>query len=76
MHMIRQFQVPKHNGTAAQRAVRTDAGAAGHTDTAGQGAVCTNLHVVADLHQVVQLDPICYVRRSLGSATPLRPSFI
>ena len=58
MHAIGQRQVPQHDGAAAQRAVRTDGGTAGHADTTGHGAVAPHAHVVADLHQVVEFHAV------------------
>src|SRR6218665_309876 len=58
MHMVGQFQMPEHDGSAADRAVRAYARTAGHADTAGHRRVLADAHVVTDLYQVVELDAV------------------
>ncbi len=58
MNMVDQFEVAQHDGATAQGAVSAYASAAGHTNTARQGAVLANSHVVPDLNQVVELDAV------------------
>src|SRR6218665_3476290 len=58
MHMMAQSQIPGHDASAADHAVRAYAPTAGHADTAGQRRVLADAHVVADLYQVVELDAV------------------
>src|SRR6218665_1007092 len=58
MHMVGQFQMPEHDGSAADRAVRAYARTAGHAATAGPRRGLADAHVVADLYQVVELDAV------------------
>src|SRR6218665_3235228 len=58
MHMVGQFQMPEHDGSAADRAVRAYARTAGHADTAGQRRALADAHVLADLYQVGELDAV------------------
>src|ERR1035437_8791952 len=50
--------MPQHNRATTQRAMGTNGGAARHPNTARHGGVTANMHVMADLDQVVELDPI------------------
>ena len=62
MHAVGQVQVPQHHRTTAHSAPFADACTAGHPSATGQGAVRTNVDVVSDLNQVVDLDPVFYDR--------------
>ena len=53
MHTIGQTEVPQNNGPAPHSAMRTNAGTASHTDAASHGGVFANVHVVANLNEVV-----------------------
>ena len=56
--MVCQLQVTQNDGPATQGAMRAYVRAAGHPGTTGQSAVVTNVHVVPNLNQVVDLDAI------------------
>ena len=56
--MIGQRQMPQHNRAAAYRAMGPDGGAARHADAARHGRVLSNMDVMADLYQVVELDAV------------------
>ena len=58
MHAIGQLQMPQHHRTSANGAMRTDLGAACHTRTSSHCGVCAHVHVVSDLHQIVELDAV------------------
>ena len=68
MHVVGQPKVTQHDGTATNRAVRANRRAAGHASAACHGAVFSDAYVVADLHQIVELDAV-FQHRVLQCAT-------
>src|SRR5687768_7497158 len=58
MHMIGKAQMPQHHSTTTHGAMGADGGTACHSRTTCKGRMPPYPHVVADLHQVVQLDAV------------------
>jgi hypothetical protein len=50
--------MPQHHSTTTHRAMGTDSGTSGNTNTSSHGRVGTNVHVVTNLNQVVEFDAI------------------
>ena len=55
---IGQPQMAQHNRTAAQRAMGANAGTASHTNATRHGGMATNMHVVANLNEIVEFDAV------------------
>ena len=58
MNVVRDFQMPGYGYGARNRATASYSGAPANCRTRSDGGVGTNVHVVANLNQVVQLDSI------------------
>ena len=58
MHAICQSEVSQHNGAATQRAMGANARTARHTHATGHGRVFADVHVVANLNEVVEFDTV------------------
>ena len=58
MHTIDQGQVTQDNGTAAHSAMSPNARTACHTSATGHRRMRTNVNVMTNLHQIVELDPV------------------
>ena len=58
VHAIGQAQVTQNDGAATYGAMGTNARATCHTHTTGHGGVFANVHVVANLNEVVELDAV------------------
>ena len=58
MHAICQSEMSQNNGPATQRAMGANARTARHTHTTRHGCVFANVHVMADLNEVVQFDTV------------------
>ena len=55
IHAIGQRQVPQNHGRTTDGAMRANSSAACNTHTAGHGRVRANMHVVANLYQIIEL---------------------
>ena len=53
MHTIGQTEVSQNDGSAAHGAMRTNSRTARHANASCHGGVLTNVHVVANLNEVV-----------------------
>ena len=67
--MVGQRQVAQYHRATTHRAVGTNDSAASHACTAGHGGVCSDMHVVSNLNQVVELDTI--FKHSVIECTPV-----
>ena len=56
--MVSQLQMAQHHSTSTHRAVGTDVGTARYPRTTSQRRMGTDVDVVANLNQVVQLDTV------------------
>ena len=62
VYVINQGEMTQNARTCANRAIGTDGCAASHACTSCHGGVFAHPHVVPDLNQVVQNDPVFYDR--------------
>ena len=58
VNAIGQSKMAQHNGATAHGAMRTNARAARYAHTTRHGGVLANVHVVANLNEVVEFDAI------------------
>ena len=58
IHPVGQRQVPQDHGRTADSAMRANASTASHADATGHGRVRANMHVVANLYQIVEFDAV------------------
>ena len=72
MDMVGYCEVPQHHSPSADRAVLADHGAAGYPCAAGHCGVRANLNVVANLHQIIELDSMG--KHRIGESSPVYAS--
>ena len=77
MNTISQLQMPQHDSAAAHRAMRANACTASDTGTTRHRCMGPHMHVVPNLHQVVELDAVFNDRVIQGAAVNARvgPNF-